>query len=174
MHDAGIDVRPLSLCCCRLPAVLSLARGAARANATTLWSYQSARRKRDRHRKRDWNFLIRIAPDEERFNLYWISNHFIGTWLQVELLQEQLTCCRSQFVHREEGSKDNPVRDQAAICCLGAEQTEADLERNTPELKRPDHLRINRQFARYFLKSALASTVYCSSNVARISCAPGP
>lgn len=92
----------------------------------------------------DIGFLIGIAPDEERFNLYWTYNHFVGTWLQVESLQAQLALAVRADSSAEESEIRTTVRDQAQFALWELEQTDTDLRRNIPELKRPDHLRINR------------------------------
>ncbi len=122
----------------------SLARGAERVGDIAFMNAYQTHTGNAIALENEIGFMIGIAPDEERFNLYWTDNRFIGTWLQVELLQAQLILSVRADSSAEEDAARTSLRDQAQFVLWELEQSEADLERNIAELKRPDHLRINR------------------------------
>src|SRR4029077_9581344 len=89
-HTGGLSPIPFALLLVASLSFLSLAQGAERmGDATFADSYQQHART-VATLENEILFLIEIAPDEERFNLYWTYDHLMGTWLQVELLQTQL------------------------------------------------------------------------------------
>jgi AAA+ ATPase superfamily predicted ATPase len=169
--DVGSSVIVLLVAC--LP-FLSLARGAERVGDTTFMDSYQQHARNAIALENEIGFLIGIAPDEEHFNLYWTYNHFIGTWLQVELLQAQLTLSVGADSPAEEEATRTTLRDQAQFALWELEQTEMDLERNIPELTRPDHLRINRAIRALVFEVRTTIGRLLFEQCARISCAPGP
>jgi hypothetical protein len=119
-------------------------------------------------------FLIVIAPDEERFTLYWTYDHFIETWLQVELLQEQLALAIGADSASEEEEARTTLRDQAQFTLWELDQTEVDLQRSIPDLKRPDHVRINQAIRDLLVEVRPSIIRLLFEQCARISCSPGP
>jgi len=172
---ANIDVRSsvIVLLVACLP-FLSLARGAERMGDTTFVDSYQQHARNAIALENEIGFLIGIAPDEERFNLYWTYNQFIGAWLQVELLQAQLTLSVGADSSAEEEATRTTLRDQAQLVLWELEQAEVDLERNIPEVKRPDHLRINRAIRALLFEVRATIGRLLFEQCARISCAPGP
>jgi hypothetical protein len=166
-------VFPFSLLLAACLAFPNLAQGAERlGDATFLGSYRQDARIAVTLEK-ELLFLIGIAPDEERFNLYWTYNHFMETWLQVELLQEQLALVIGANSAAEEEETRTTLRDQGQFALWELEQTEMDLERSMTELKRPDHLQINQAIRQLFFEVRPTVSRLLFEQCARIFCAPG-
>ena len=122
--------------------------------------------------KRRTLFQIEIAADEERFTLYRTYNNFLGTWLQVERLQAQVAVAVEADSSTEEEETRAALRDQAQFVRLELEQAEADLQRNIPALKRPNHLRINQAIRDLLFEVHATVSRLLSEQCIRILCAP--
>jgi hypothetical protein len=115
---------------------------------------------------------IEIASGEERFNLYRAYDRFLGTLLLVERLQAQVAIEVEADSPVEEEEARTTLRDQARFVLLELEQTEGDLERNTPALERPDHFRINQAIRRLLVEMRTAVCRLLSGQWAHVSRAP--
>ncbi len=87
--------------------------------------------------------LIKAAPGEERFGLYWTYNHLTGAWVQVDFLQTLLKRAVAASSYSDESRTRTMLRDQAQFVLWELDQAISDLEQNMPEVKRPKQLRIN-------------------------------
>jgi hypothetical protein len=169
-HDAGIPIRLLFVACLTF---LNPAHGAERqGDAAFVDSYQH-HAGTELAVENEILFLIAIAPDEERFNLYWTHNHLIGAWLQVELLQEQLALAVVADSAAEEDETRATLRDQAQFALWELALTEVALEGSTPELGRPDHLQINRAIRELLFEVRSTVRRLLFDQCARLLCATG-
>jgi hypothetical protein len=115
---------------------------------------------------------IAIASDDERFDLYRAYDCFLGTWLQVERLHEQLAAAVEADWPVEEEEARTTVRDQAQFLLLELQQTEGELGRNAPALERPDRFRINQAIRRLLAEVRTAIGRLLSEQCAHPSCEP--
>src|SRR5260370_10990742 len=117
--------------------------------------------------------LIGAASGEERFDLYWTYNHLTGAWVQVDFLQTLLKLSVAASSYSEEEKTRTTLRDQAQFVLWDLDHAITDLERNIPEIKRPNQLRINE--ALRSLLSEVRTTVnrLLADQCARIPCAAG-
>ena len=123
----------------------------------------------------DKEFLPLIeASGEERFDLYWTYNHLTGAWIQVDFLQTLLKLSVAASSYSDEEKTRTTLRDQAQFVLWELDHAITDLERNIPEVRRPNQLRINE--ALRSLLSEVRTTVngLLADQCARMPCAAGP
>jgi len=118
--------------------------------------------------------LIETASDDERFNLYWTYNHLTGAWLQVDFLQTLLQFSVDAPSSPDEEEIRTTLRDQAQFVLWELDHAIADLERNVPEVKQLNYLRINEVLRS--LLSEVRTTVnrLLADQCARMPCAADP
>lgn len=165
---------PFSLLLVACMPFLSLAQGAERTGDTAFVDAYRDHARTAVALETETLFQIEIAPDEERFNLYRTYNRFLGTWLQVERLQAQLTAAVETDSAAAEDETRTALRDEAQFVLLELEQTAVDLERTLSELTRPDQLRLNHAILRLLVEVRATISRLLFEQCARISCAPGP
>jgi hypothetical protein len=173
LRTDGIDVNfPFTFLLVACLSFLSPAQGAERSgDAAFVDAYQEHARAAIALETESL-LQIEIASDEERFNLYREYDRFLGTWLQVERLQAQLAVAVEADSSVEEEEARTDLRDEAQFVLLELAQTEGDLERNAPALKRPDHVRINQAIWRLLVEVRTAIGRLLSEQCAHLSCAP--
>ena len=121
----------------------------------------------------DKEFLPLVeASGEERFDLYWTYNHLTGAWVQVDFLQTLLKLSVAASSYSDEEKTRTTLRDQAQFALWELDHTITDLERNIPEVRQPNELRINE--ALRSLLSEVRTTVngLLADQCARTPCAP--
>ena len=87
--------------------------------------------------------LIEAASGKERFDLYWTYNHLTGAWVPIDFLQTLLKLSIAASSYSDEEKTRTTLRDQAQFALWELDHTITDLERNIPELRRPNELRID-------------------------------
>jgi len=122
--------------------------------------------------EQEFRSLIEAASDEERFDLYWTYNHLTGAWVQVDFLQALLQLSVAAPSYSDEEKTRTTLRDQAQFALWELDHTITDLERNIPEVRRPNELRINESLRS--LLSEVRTTVngLLADQCARTLCAP--
>ena len=118
--------------------------------------------------------LVEAASDEERFDLYWTYNHLTGAWIQVDFLRTLLTLAVAASSYSDEEKTRTTLRDQAQFVLWELDHAITDLDRNIPEIKRPNQLLVNA--ALRSLLSEVRTTVngLLADQCARMPCAAGP
>ena len=118
--------------------------------------------------------LVEAASDEERFDLYWTYNHLTGAWIQVDFLQTLLRLSVAASSYPDEEKTRTTLRDQAQFVLWELDHAITDLERNIPEVRRPNQLLVNA--ALRSLLSEVRTTVngLLADQCARMSCTAGP
>lgn len=87
--------------------------------------------------------LIEATPREERFYLYWTSNHLTGSWVQVEYLQTQLELSAEAQSYSDEVSIRATLRDQAEFVRWELGHAINDLEQTMLEVRPLNQLWMN-------------------------------
>jgi hypothetical protein len=118
--------------------------------------------------------LVEAASDEERFDLYWTYNHLTGAWIQVDFLQTLLRLSVAASSYPDEEKTRTTLRDQAQFVLWELDHAITDLERNIPEVRRPNQLLVSA--ALRSLLSEVRTTVngLLADQCARMPCTAGP
>jgi hypothetical protein len=119
--------------------------------------------------EQEFLYLIEAASGEERFDLYWTYNHLTGAWVQVDFLRTLLKLSVARSSYSDEEKTRTTLRDQAQFALWELDHTITDLERNIPELRRPNELRINEA-----LRSLLSEVRTTVDGLLTEQCAPMP
>ena len=117
---------------------------------------------------------IDSASDQERFDLYWMYNQLMGTWLQVDLLEALLDSSIGATTIADEEKIRTDLRDHARFARSELEHTAVDLEHNVAAIKQHDYSRLND--ALRSLLSSVQATVdrLIIDECARAHCSTGP
>lgn len=114
------------------------------------------------------------ASDQERFDLYWMYNQLMGTWLQVDLLEALLDSSIGATTIADEEKIRTALRDQARFARSELDHAAVDLEHNVAAIKQHDYLRLNDALGP--LLSSVQATVdrLIIDECARAHCSTGP
>jgi hypothetical protein len=117
---------------------------------------------------------IDSASDQERFDLYWMYNQLVGSWLQVDLLEALLDASIEATPIADEEKLRAALRDQARFTRSELERAAVDLEHKVAAIKQHDQLRLNG-----VLRSLLSSVQVTIDRLivdecARAHCSTGP
>jgi hypothetical protein len=115
--------------------------------------------------------LIEAASGEERFDLYWTYNHLTGAWIQVDFLQTLLKLSVAASSYSDEEKTRTTLRDQAQFVLWELDHAITDLERNIPEVSRPDQLRTNEALRSLLSEVRMTVNGLLADQCARMPCA---
>jgi hypothetical protein len=88
--------------------------------------------------------LIAASDQDERLELYRTYNQLIGTWLQIDRLQQLLDVAIAATSHADEDRTGSELRDQARFALSELDEARMQLERNVAMPSRTDALGLHR------------------------------